>query len=55
MGAARTYEENSPAFDFSLAGAELVLQFCMGSIAENLERVREQIASAAGELRPITR
>ena len=47
--------KTAETFDFSLAGAEPVLQFCMGSIAENLERVREQIASAAGELRPITR
>lgn len=44
----RAHEENRRTFDFSLAGAEPVLQFCMGSIAENLERVREQIASAAG-------
>ena len=33
--------------DFELAGAAPVLQFCMSSIAENLSRVREQIASAA--------
>jgi len=30
-----------------LAGAAPALQFCMNSIAENLERVREQIAQAA--------
>jgi pyridoxal phosphate enzyme (YggS family) len=33
--------------DFELAGAAPALQFCMSSIAENLSRVREQIASAA--------
>ena len=38
---------NSWPFDFSLAGAAPALQFRMSSIAENLERVREQIASAA--------
>jgi pyridoxal phosphate enzyme (YggS family) len=32
---------------FELAGAAPALQFCMNSIAENLERVREQIAQAA--------
>ena len=35
------------SFDFSLAGAVAALQFRMSSIGENLERVREQIASAA--------
>jgi PLP dependent protein len=35
------------SFDFSLADAAPALQFRMSSIAENLERVREQIASAA--------
>jgi pyridoxal phosphate enzyme (YggS family) len=35
------------SFDFSLAGAAPALQFRMTSIAENLDRVREQIASAA--------
>jgi len=39
--------ENRRSFDFSLAGAAPALQFRMSSIAENLERVREQIASAA--------
>jgi pyridoxal phosphate enzyme (YggS family) len=38
---------NRRSFDFSLAGAAPALQFSMSSIAENLERVREQIASAA--------
>src|SRR6201993_4612562 len=33
--------------DFELAGAAPALQFCMNSIAESLERVREQIAQAA--------
>src|SRR5947208_2485629 len=36
--------------DFELAGAARALQFRMCSIAENLERVREQIASAAAKL-----
>ena len=40
-------QENRGSFDFSLAGAAPALQFRMSSIAENLERVREQIASAA--------
>src|SRR5437773_2832772 len=40
---------NSWPFDFSLAGAEPALQFRMSSIAENLDRVREQIASAAAK------
>src|SRR5881396_1372249 len=35
--------------DFELAGAARALQFSMCSIAENLERVREQIASAAAK------
>ena len=35
--------------DFELAGAECALQFRMCSIAENLERVWEQIASAAAK------
>jgi PLP dependent protein len=35
--------------DFELAGAAPALQFRMSSIAENLERVREQIASAAAK------
>jgi len=34
-------------FDLSLAGAAPALQFRMSSIAENLDRVREQIAHAA--------
>lgn len=34
-------------FDFSLAGEAPALQFRMSSIAENLDRVREQIATAA--------
>ncbi len=38
---------NRRSFDFSLAGAVPALQFRMSSITENLERVREQIASAA--------
>src|SRR5512133_1622477 len=38
---------NCRSFDFSLAGAAPALQFRMSSIAENLERVGEQIASAA--------
>ena len=38
---------NRRSFDFSLADAAPALQFRMSSIAENLERVREQIASAA--------
>ena len=42
-----TGEENRQLLDFSLAGAALALQFRMSSIAEDLERVREQIASAA--------
>jgi PLP dependent protein len=32
--------------DFELAGAASALQFCMSPIAENLDRVRAQIASA---------
>ena len=36
--------------DFELAGAARALQFRMCSIDENLERVREQIASAAAKL-----
>src|SRR5256885_544776 len=40
---------NSWPFDFSLAGAAPALQFRMSSIAENLDRVREQIASAAAK------
>src|SRR5438874_1791657 len=40
---------NSWPFDFSLAGAAPDLQFRMSSIAENLDRVREQIASAAAK------
>ena len=43
----RARPRNHRSFDFSLAGAAPVLQFRMGSIAENLERVREQIANAA--------
>jgi pyridoxal phosphate enzyme (YggS family) len=35
--------------DFELAGAAPALQFRMSSIAENLDRVREQIASAAAK------
>jgi PLP dependent protein len=35
--------------DFELAGAAPALQFRMSSIAENLERVREQIGSAAAK------
>src|SRR6266705_1993287 len=38
---------NSWPFDFSLAGAAPALQFRMSSIAENLDRVREQVAQAA--------
>ena len=34
---------------FGLAGGTPVLQSCMNSIAENLERVRKQIASAAAK------
>lgn len=33
--------------DLSLAGEPPALQFCMSSIAENLDRVRDQIATAA--------
>ena len=43
----RARPRNRRSFDFSLAGAAPALQFRMGSIAENLERIREQIASAA--------
>ncbi len=43
----RARPRNRRSFDFSLAGAAPVLQFRMRSIAENLERVREQIANAA--------
>ena len=43
----RARPRNCRSFDFSLAGAAPALQFCMNSIAENLERVREQIAQAA--------
>ena len=43
----RARPRNRGSFDFSLADAAPVLQFRMSSIAENLERVREQIASAA--------
>jgi len=43
----RARPRNRRSFDFSLAGAAPVLQFRMSSIAENLERVREQIANAA--------
>jgi len=51
-GVAPSYEQrarlrNRQSFDFSLADAAPALQFRMSSIAENLERVREQIASAA--------
>jgi len=35
--------------DFELAGGAPALQLCVGSIAENLERVREQIAQAAAK------
>jgi pyridoxal phosphate enzyme (YggS family) len=35
--------------DFELAGRAPALQLCVGSIAENLERVREQIAQAAAK------
>jgi len=45
----RARPRNSRPFDFSLAGAAPALQFRMSSIAENLERVREQIASAAAK------
>ena len=38
---------NSGLLDFQLAGEAPALQFCMNSIAENLGRVREQIAQAA--------
>jgi PLP dependent protein len=34
-------------FDFELAGAGAALQFRMNSIAENLDRIREQIVTAA--------
>ena len=43
----RARPRNRRSFDFSLAGAAPVLQFRMSSIAENLERVGEQIARAA--------
>ena len=43
----RTRPGNRRSFDFSLADAAPALQFRMSSIAENLERVREQIACAA--------
>jgi pyridoxal phosphate enzyme (YggS family) len=43
----RARPRNCRSFDFSLAGAAPALQFRMSSIAENLERVREQIAIAA--------
>src|SRR4249919_3173420 len=43
----RARPRNRRSFDFSLADAAPVLQFRMRSIAENLERVREQIANAA--------
>jgi PLP dependent protein len=35
--------------DFELAGEASALEFCMPSIAENLERVRKQIAHAAAK------
>jgi len=41
--------EKPPLFDFELAGEAPALQFCMLSIAENLERVRKQIAHAAAK------
>src|SRR4029077_6924239 len=43
----RARPRNRRSFDFSLAGAAPALQFRMSSIAENLDRVREQIARAA--------
>ena len=38
-----------PLLDFELAGGAAALQLCVGSIAENLERVCKQIAHAAAE------
>src|SRR5437899_3124366 len=38
---------NPPLADFELAGGAPALHFCMNSITENLEQVREQIAGAA--------
>lgn len=45
----RARPRNCRSFDFSLAGAARALQFRMSSIAENLERVHEQIAGAAAK------
>jgi pyridoxal phosphate enzyme (YggS family) len=39
----------STCLDFELAGGAPALQLCVDSIAENLERVREQIAHAAAK------
>jgi PLP dependent protein len=43
----RQGELEPPLLDFELAADAAALQFCMPSIAENVERVREQIAQAA--------
>jgi PLP dependent protein len=45
----RAQPRNRRSFDFSLAGAAPALQFRMSSTAKNLDRVREQIASAAAK------
>src|SRR5438094_9004329 len=38
-----------PSLDFELAGGAPAVHVCVGSIAENLERVRKQIAHAAAK------
>src|SRR5436190_771261 len=42
-------ESRNPTYCLALAGGAPVLQSCMNSIAENLQRVRRQIASAAAK------
>lgn len=46
---ARLRKPGNPPYSLVLAGGAPVLQFCMNSIAENLERVRKQIANAAAK------
>jgi pyridoxal phosphate enzyme (YggS family) len=45
----RFAEPHNPPYCLTLAGGVPVLQSCMNSIAENLERVRRQIASSAAK------
>jgi PLP dependent protein len=49
MVALRRPHDETCLLDFELAGEAPALQFRMSSIAENLDRVREQIASAAAK------